>query len=108
METRIQQRLSRGVLQGPTKLVVCPSRVQRGVGAASALGEASSLASEERIRAGAERGARDVYLVFGGKTGWIGSEMVRLLRIMGRTVHAAESRLEDRDDMARYVGCIGW
>jgi len=48
----------------------------------------------------------EVYLVFGGKTGWIGQIMVSMLKAKGKVVHIAESRLEDREACAREIdGC---
>lgn len=40
--------------------------------------------------------AQEKFLVFGGKTGWIGQKVVQLLHDQGYAVRAAESRLEDR------------
>lgn len=37
------------------------------------------------------------YLVFGGKTGWIGQKIVSLLKELGNEVICAESRLEERE-----------
>lgn len=39
------------------------------------------------------------YLVFGGKTGWIGQKMVTLLKERGCEAIAASSRLENRSDV---------
>lgn len=40
---------------------------------------------------------KKVFLVFGGKTGWIGQKIVRLIGEQGFIVHSAESRLENRE-----------
>lgn len=34
-----------------------------------------------------------------GKTGWIGGQLIDMLRAAGRTVHAAESRIENRESV---------
>lgn len=39
------------------------------------------------------------FLVFGGKTGWIGQKIVTLLRNQKESVYVASSRLEDRKDI---------
>lgn len=44
-----------------------------------------------------------VFLVFGGKTGWIGQQIVALLKNEGHLVYPAESRLENRDDVEREI-----
>lgn len=43
------------------------------------------------------------FLVFGGKTGWIGQKAVRLLQDMGHTSICAESRLENRESIIREI-----
>lgn len=40
------------------------------------------------------------FLVFGGKTGWVGQQMVALLKQQGHTAIPAESRLQNRADVA--------
>jgi hypothetical protein len=35
------------------------------------------------------------YLVFGGKTGWIGIQLVEMLKAEGKDVTAAASKIED-------------
>lgn len=40
--------------------------------------------------------AHETFMVFGGKTGWIGQKIVALLIDQGYEVHVAQSRLEDR------------
>eukprot|EP00735_Rhodelphis_limneticus_P004662 TRINITY_DN16285_c0_g1::TRINITY_DN16285_c0_g1_i1::g.3153::m.3153 TRINITY_DN16285_c0_g1::TRINITY_DN16285_c0_g1_i1::g.3153 ORF type:complete len:328 (-),score=106.25,sp/Q9LQ04/RMLCD_ARATH/59.85/2e-109,Epimerase/PF01370.16/1.6e-10,RmlD_sub_bind/PF04321.12/1.2e-09,Polysacc_synt_2/PF02719.10/3.8e+02,Polysacc_synt_2/PF02719.10/0.11,NAD_binding_4/PF07993.7/5.4e+02,NAD_binding_4/PF07993.7/0.16 TRINITY_DN16285_c0_g1_i1:54-968(-) len=37
------------------------------------------------------------FLVFGGKTGWIGQTLIEMIRAQGGTAWAAESRLENRE-----------
>jgi len=46
------------------------------------------------------------FLVFGGKNGWIGQKIVALLKEQGKEVHAAESRLENRNDVEREIDTI--
>lgn len=46
------------------------------------------------------------YLVFGGKTGWIGQKIIALLTKDGKKAVAAESRLENRDDVARELDAV--
>ena len=48
----------------------------------------------------------ETFLVFGGKTGWMGQKMVQLLEERGHTVFAAESRLENREALDREIGKI--
>ena len=43
------------------------------------------------------------YLVFGGKTGWIGQKMVAMLGEKGIKVKAAESRLENVEEVAKEI-----
>jgi len=43
------------------------------------------------------------YLVFGGSSGWLGQELVRLLRIENKEVVCATSRLEDRTNIEREL-----
>ena len=42
-------------------------------------------------------------LVFGGKTGWIGAQMVALLRSRGHEAVVAESRLEKTEQVAAEI-----
>lgn len=42
-----------------------------------------------------------VYLLFGGKTGWLGGKLATLLREQGKTVHLADSRLENRESVLK-------
>lgn len=43
------------------------------------------------------------FLVFGGKTGWIGQKIVSLLQNEGHTVYSANSRLENRLDVETEI-----
>jgi len=43
-----------------------------------------------------------VYLVF-GKNGWIGSQIIEILRAKGCTVHAADSRTENRESVVAEI-----
>lgn len=42
-----------------------------------------------------------VYLLFGGKTGWLGGKLSTLLKEQGKTVHLADSRLENRESVIK-------
>jgi 3,5-epimerase/4-reductase len=42
----------------------------------------------------------DKYLVWGGKTGWVGQKLLALLQSQGKTVVAASTRLENSQDVA--------
>ena len=42
----------------------------------------------------------DKYLVWGGKTGWVGQKLLALLQSQGNTVVAASTRLENSQDVA--------
>jgi dTDP-4-dehydrorhamnose reductase len=44
-----------------------------------------------------------VYLIWGGKTGWLGGKLVKLLQDQGKTVHIAESRLENRESVIKEI-----
>lgn len=44
-----------------------------------------------------------VFLVWGGKTGWIGQKIVTLLKEQGYTVYTAASRLENRTDVEKEI-----
>jgi dTDP-4-dehydrorhamnose reductase len=46
------------------------------------------------------------FLVFGGKTGWIGQKMVILLRDQGKEVFIAETRLENIEQVAAEIDAI--
>lgn len=46
------------------------------------------------------------FLVFGGKTGWIGQKIVKLLQDGGHSVYAAEARLEDRQAVGNELDAI--
>jgi dTDP-4-dehydrorhamnose reductase len=43
------------------------------------------------------------FLVFGGKTGWIGQKLVALLQEQNQIVFCAESRLENREEIEREI-----
>ena len=45
----------------------------------------------------------ETFLVFGGKTGWIGQKLVALLKEQNHTVFCAESRLENREAIIREI-----
>jgi len=51
-------------------------------------------------------GDAPIYLVYGGKTGWIGQWLVRLLKERGSVVFAANARLENREDVARELDLL--
>jgi 3,5-epimerase/4-reductase len=46
------------------------------------------------------------YLVFGGRTGWIGQMLVAQLRAAGKDVVIAESRLEKVQDVAAELDTV--
>ena len=46
------------------------------------------------------------FLVFGGKTGWIGQKVVKLLEAQGYNVYVAESRLENRCDVEIEISML--
>ena len=43
----------------------------------------------------------EVYLVYGGATGWIGGQLIALLRAAGKIAHVGEARLENREAIER-------
>lgn len=43
------------------------------------------------------------FLVFGGKSGWIGQKLITLIEENGHTAYAAESRLEDRTEVEKEI-----
>jgi hypothetical protein len=43
------------------------------------------------------------YLVFGGKTGWIGIQLVEMLKAEGKDVTAAASRIENLTDVSEVT-----
>jgi dTDP-4-dehydrorhamnose reductase len=51
----------------------------------------------------AKEDSQKVFLVWGGKTGWIGQRIVALLQEQGYVVYAAESRLENREGVEREI-----
>lgn len=48
----------------------------------------------------------DSYLVFGGKTGWIGQKVVAMLKEAGKPVTVAETRLENIQDVAAEIDAV--
>lgn len=46
------------------------------------------------------------FLVFGGKTGWIGQQLVTLLQSQGHVAIAAESRLENREEVEKEITSV--
>jgi len=44
-----------------------------------------------------------VYLIFGGKTGWIGGKLVELLTAQGKKFYVAESRTENRESVIAEI-----
>lgn len=48
----------------------------------------------------------ETFLVFGGKTGWIGQKLVVLLKEQNHRVFCAESRLENREAIIREIEAI--
>ena len=54
----------------------------------------------------AEEKSDKVFLVFGGKTGWIGQRIVELLKEQNYTVYSAESRLENRESIEKEINAI--
>lgn len=44
--------------------------------------------------------------MYGGKTGWIGQWLIRLLRERGALVFAANARIENREDVARELDLL--
>lgn len=45
----------------------------------------------------------DVYLIFGGKTGWIGGKLIELLTAQGKKFHVADSRTYNRSDVEAEI-----
>ena len=54
----------------------------------------------------AEENSTQVFLVFGGKTGWIGQSIVKLLQEQNYTIYSAESRLENRESIENEINLI--
>ena len=50
--------------------------------------------------------AAERYLVFGGRTGWIGQKLVAMLQVAGKDVVVAESRLESREGLGREFDAV--
>lgn len=48
----------------------------------------------------------DKYLIFGGKTGWIGQQVAEMLRKQGKEVVIAESRLEKIEQVAKEIDAV--
>lgn len=46
------------------------------------------------------------FLVFGGKTGWIGQKIVAILEQDGHVVHCSQSRLENRESIEQEIVAI--
>ncbi len=46
------------------------------------------------------------FLVFGGKSGWIGQKIVKLLEEQGHKVAVAQSRLENRQDVEKEIETV--
>jgi len=56
---------------------------------------------DARLPAGLSGGVDvQVYLLF-GKTGWLGGKLTTLLKEQGKTVHLADSRLENRESVMK-------
>ncbi len=49
------------------------------------------------------RARRQSWLVYGGKTGWVGGLLMDMLKARGEVAVAAEARLENREAIERYV-----
>lgn len=47
--------------------------------------------------------AQKTFLVFGGKTGWIGQKLVKIIAEQGHCALAAQSRLENRSDIEQEI-----
>jgi len=52
------------------------------------------------------QGSAKKILVFGGKTGWFGQEIVKILQNLGHTAVCAESRLENREDILTELDIV--
>lgn len=48
----------------------------------------------------------EIFLVFGGKTGWIGQKLVKILQEQNYQVYTATSRLENREELEREIELI--
>lgn len=55
------------------------------------------------LSVGIAQGGPKTFLVFGGKTGWIGQKIVALLQKEGHSVYAAQSRLEQRETIIKEL-----
>jgi hypothetical protein len=58
------------------------------------------------MSAGAASGAAVSYLVYGGKTGWIGQKVLAMLLAQGITARAAEARLEKVEQVAAELDAV--
>jgi dTDP-4-dehydrorhamnose reductase len=50
-----------------------------------------------------EEKSNKVFLVWGGKTGWIGQKIINLLQEQNYTVYSAEARLENREEVENEI-----
>lgn len=50
-----------------------------------------------------EENSNKVFLIWGGKTGWIGQKIVALLQEQNYTVYSAEARLENREELEKEI-----
>ncbi len=55
------------------------------------------------IPSDANQGDSKIFLVYGGKSGWIGQQLVKLLEAQNFTVYIAESRLENREEIEKEL-----
>lgn len=56
----------------------------------------------DESKAAAETGTQK-YLVYGGKSGWLGQQLVSLLKAKGTEVIVGNARIENREDVAREL-----
>ncbi|MGC2310397.1 MAG: NAD-dependent epimerase/dehydratase family protein [Candidatus Babeliaceae bacterium] len=49
---------------------------------------------------------QEIFLIFGGTTGWIGQKLMTLLKEQGKRVISAQSRLENRQDLEKEIDGI--
>lgn len=47
-----------------------------------------------------------IFLVFGGKTGWIGKKIIQSIQEQGHSAYAAQSRLENREHIEQEIDSI--
>lgn len=62
--------------------------------------------SAEAVNISPKAEGAKIFLVFGGKTGWIGQKLVNLLEAQNHVVYCAESRLENRADIEKEIAEI--